>query len=46
MKSVYIYIYIYIYIVLIGMAEGERPLRGSKQKEEDNVKLDLRRMCY
>jgi hypothetical protein len=35
-----------MYRVLVGMAEGDRPLRGRRQKEEENIKLDLRRTGY
>jgi hypothetical protein len=29
---------------LIGMSEGKKPLRGSRRRWEDNIKIDLRKL--
>jgi hypothetical protein len=34
------------YRILVGKPEGKRPLKRSRRRWEDNIKMDLRLGCY
>jgi hypothetical protein len=35
-----------VYRVLVGKPEGKGPLGRSRRRKEDNIKMDLRKMCW
>jgi hypothetical protein len=34
-----------VYRVLVGKPEGKRPLGASRRRWEDNIKMDMERVC-
>jgi hypothetical protein len=34
------------YSILVGKPEGKRPLRKTRRRREDNIRMELREICY